>query len=191
MFSTGSVSNRSQWLYFFFCSESAGIWTNLSWSCSSSGGSAEWFTCGLFWLHLLYRFSREHHKWFPYAIFIHQLSLQPCGEGNYDSLHESLLSFPFFSIFVIDLWSGDSKISTDSFRLICLPLLCKRWVNKTGSSRNSEASFPTCAYWNYCYIWEKKGSTWCRFSFAYRRELTLQPLSMLQRALFYQKWWSL
>lgn len=74
--------------------------------------------------------------------------------------------FLFFSIFVIDLWSGDSEISTDSFRLICLPLLCERWVNKTGSSRNSETSFPTCAYWNYCCIWEKKGSTWCSFSFA-------------------------
>lgn len=87
----------------------------------------------------------------------------PVGKVIMILFMSSFFLFLFFSIFDIDLWSEDSKISTDSFHLICLPFLYKRWVNKTGSGRNSEASFPTCAYWNYCYIWEKKSSTWCRF----------------------------
>lgn len=132
MFSTGSVSNRSQLLYFFFCTESAGIWTIPSWTCSSNGGSAERFTCGLFWLHLLYRFSSEHHKWSPYAIFIHELWCMknknkiPVGKVITIFFMSSFFLFLFFSVFDIDLWSGDSKICTDSFNLIFLPLLYKR-----------------------------------------------------------------
>lgn len=43
--------------------------------------------------------------------------------------------FLFLLLFDIDLWPGDSKIFTDSFHLVCLPLLSNSWVNKTGSGR--------------------------------------------------------
>lgn len=139
---SGLASNRSQLLYYLFCLESAEIWTNLSLSCSSAGyqqNNSHVACFGyIYWTDLAenttnYFLLLSSYISYEYISSCISSLQECCREGNYDCLHEYLLSFSSLIWYRSVIWS--SKIFTDSFHLVCLPLLSNSWVNKTGSGR--------------------------------------------------------